>query len=108
MVDNLLMWSDGSGQWPPIVGDKVVAHIKIQNTGGQELTLNYIGVRGRRGGSEYWDIGWWTMTLQPGEDWELNPNNERPLLVGSYSFRISYHDSFGWHEVGNEIIFTVD
>lgn len=94
-------------QWPPRVGDKVVAHIKVQNTGGQTLHLTNIGVRGRRNGSENWDIGWWPKELASGEVWEFNPNNERPLQGGNYSFRISYQDESGWHEIGNKINFIV-
>jgi len=105
LVDSLQLRSDGSGKWPPQVGDKLVAHIKVRNAGEQAISVK-IGVRGRRNGSENWDIGWWDVTLQPGQEWGLDPNNERPLQSGSYSFRVSYRQDGRWHEIGNEVNFT--
>jgi hypothetical protein len=108
LVDDLSLRSDGSGAWPPQVGDKLIAHIKVRNAGDQSLHVEHIGVRGRRNGSENWDIGWWTIDLNGGQEWSLDPNNERPLQEGSYSFRISYSlDGSNWTEIGNEINFTV-
>lgn len=107
LMDNLSLWSDGSGQWPPVIGDKLVAHIKVRNSGGETLSLGKIGVRGRKNGGEFWDIGWWSADLGAGQEWQLDPNNERPLEAGNYSFRISYQDNSGWHEIGNEINFSV-
>jgi hypothetical protein len=108
LVDNLSLRTDGSGQWPPRLGDKLVAHIKVRNNCGQTLHLTHIGVRGRRNVNENWDIGWWPKDLAPGEVWEFDPNNERQVQVGNYSFRISYQDGSGWHEIGNEVNFTVN
>ena len=107
LVDNLSLRSDGSGQWPPMVGDKLVAHIKVRKSGGQTLNLENIGVRGWKNGSENWDIGWWSVELGPGQAWKFDPNNERALEAGTYSFRVSYKDNSGWHEIGNEINFSV-
>ena len=105
LVDSLQLHSVGSGKWPPQVGDKLVAHIKVRNAGEQAISVK-VGVRGRRNGSDNWDIGWWDVTLQPGQVWGLDPNNERPLQSGSYSFRISYQQDGQWHEIGNEVNFT--
>ena len=107
LVDNLSLRSDGSGQWPPMVGDKLVAHIKVRNGGGQTISLEKIGVRGRKNGIDFWDIGWWSADLGSGQEWQHDPNNERALEAGNYSFRISYKDNSGWHEIGSEINFTV-
>jgi len=109
LVDNLTLRSDGSGAWPPRVGDKLIAHIKVRNAGDQNLHVEHIGVRGRRNGSENWDIGWWTIDLGGHQEWSLDPNNARPLEAGSYSFRISYSlDGNTWNEIGNEVNFTVE
>ncbi|MGQ9556046.1 MAG: carboxypeptidase regulatory-like domain-containing protein, partial [Anaerolineae bacterium] len=90
------------------VGDKLTAHIHVRNSGGETLHIEHLGVRGRRDSSENWDIGFWTMDLAPGQEWQLDPNNERPLQAGSYSFRISYSlDGSTWQEIGSEISFTV-
>ncbi len=108
LIDNLSLQSDGSGSWPPRVGDKLVAHIKVRNDGDQPLHIEKIGVRGRRNGSEYWDIGFWTIDLSGGQEWTLSPNNQRPLQEGAYSFRISYSlDGTAWNEIGDQITFTV-
>lgn len=67
-----------------------------------------MGVRGRKNGSESWDIGFWSVDVNGRDTWSLDPNNERPLTSGKYSFRISYSlDGSSWTEVGNEINFTV-
>ncbi len=96
-----------SGNWPPRRGDKLIAHIHIRNGGDQRLHIQYIGVRGRRG-SEFWDIGFWAIDLDGHQEWTFDPNNERPLEPGYYSFRISYSlDGSTWKEIGSEINFTV-
>lgn len=107
IVDDATLHTD-SGNWPPRSGDKLIAHIKIRNGGDQSIHVEYIGVRGRRNGSESWDIGFWTVDLNGHQEWSLDPNNERPLSPGNYSFRISYSlDGSSWTEIGPEITFTV-
>lgn len=107
LVDDLTLRTE-SGNWPPQSGQKLIAHIKIQNGGDLPIHIQHIGVRGRRHGSESWDIGFWTIDLNGHDTWSLDPNNERPLASGNYSFRISYSlDGSNWTEVGNEINFTV-
>jgi len=108
LVDNLELRSDGSGSWPPLAGDKLIAHIKVRNGGDESIHVVNIGVRGRRNGSDFWDIGFWSIDLSGHGEWSLDPNNERPLEPGSYSFRISYTlDGSNWIEIGNEINFTI-
>lgn len=108
LVDNLELRSDGSGSWPPLAGDKLIAHIKVRNGGDESIHVANIGIRGRRNGSDFWDIGFWSVDLDGNSEWSLDPNNERPLEPGSYSFRISYTlDGSNWVEIGNEINFTV-
>jgi hypothetical protein len=108
LVDNLSLQSDGSGSWPPRVGDKLIAHIRVRNGGDEQLHVEKIGVRGRRNGSEFWDIGFWTIDLSGHQEWSIAPNNERPLEEGFYIFRISYSlDGNSWTEIGNEITFTI-
>jgi len=107
LVDDLTLRTE-SGNWPPLSGQKIIAHIKIKNGGGLPLHIQHIGVRGRRNSTESWDIGFWTIDLNGQDSWSLDPNNERPLASGNYAFRISYSlDGAAWMEVGNEIIFTV-
>lgn len=107
-VDDLTLQST-SGQWPPQVGDQLVAHIRVRNDSAETQHVEYIGVRGRRNLTEYWDIGFWTTDLVSGQEWLLDPNNERAVLPGDYSFRISYSlDGVEWYEIGNEINFAVD
>lgn len=107
LVDNFSLQTE-SGIWPPQADQKLIAHIKIQNGGDLPVHIEHIGVRGRRNGSESWDIGFWTIDLNGHDVWSLDPNNERPLSTGTYSFRISYSlDGSTWKEVGNEINFTV-
>ena len=97
-----------SGAWPPALGDQLIAHISVSNTTGAPLHVEYIGVRGRKDGTAYWDIGFWTIDIGAGQEWTLDPNNERPLEVGDYSFRVSYSlDGVTWKEIGTEINFTV-
>ncbi len=109
LVDNLSLRADPSGSWPPIAGDKLIAHIKIKNGGDTSIHILHIGVRGRRNGSESWDIGFWGIDVNGHQEWSLDPNNERPLQPGSYSFKISYSiDGSSWVEIGNEINFTVN
>jgi hypothetical protein len=109
LVENLEIRSDGSGAWPPLVGDKLIAHIKVGNGGDESIHIANIGVRGRRNGSDFWDIGFWSIDLDGHGEWSLDPNNERPLEPGNYSFRISYTlDGSNWIEMGNEINFTVE
>lgn len=108
LVDNLELRSDGSGAWPPVAGDKLIAHIKVRNGGDERIHIANIGVRGRKNGSDFWDIGFSTIDLDGHGEWDFNPNNERPLEPGNYSFRISYTlDGSEWIEMGNEINFTV-
>src|SRR5690606_18853252 len=57
LAEPLSFTSDGSGQWPPREGDKIIARIRVANVGDQNLSVPYIGVRGRRNGWETWDIG---------------------------------------------------
>ena len=107
MVDDLTLQTE-SGNWPPQSGQKLIAHIKIQNGGDLPIHIEHIGVRGRRNGSDSWDIGFWTIDLNGRDVWSLDPNNERPLAPGNYSFRISYSlDGSSWIEIGNEIQFSV-
>lgn len=107
LVDDLTLRTE-SGNWPPQAGQKLIAHIKIRNGGDLTLHIEHIGVRGRRNGSDFWDIGFWTVDLNGHDVWSLDPNNERPLVSGNYSFRISYSlDGVNWTEIGNEINFTV-
>ena len=108
LVENLTLQSNPSGNWPPLVSDQLTAHIHIRNNGQQTIHLNHIGVRGRRNGSENWDIGWWAIDLAPGAEWSLDPRNERTLSDGSYSFRISYDYNGTWTEIGNEINFAIN
>ncbi len=107
LIDNLSLQSDGSGAWPPHPGDKLMAHIRVRNNGDRSLHVEHIGVRGRRNGSEVWDIGFWTLDLSGNQEWTLDPNNERPLEPGNYSFRVSYQADGKWNEIGNEVRFTV-
>lgn len=107
LLENLLLRTEG-GSWPPTAGEKLIAHIKIQNGGDLPIHIEHIGVRGRRNGSDTWDIGFWTIELNGRETWSFDPNNERPLTSGNYSFRISYSlNGSDWQEIGNEINFTV-
>ena len=107
LVDNLSLHTE-SGNWPPKNGQKLIAHIKIRNGGDLPIHIEHLGVRGRRNGDESWDIGFWTVDLNGHNEWELTPNNERPLQSGNYSFRISYTlNGSTWVEIGNEINFTV-
>jgi hypothetical protein len=107
LVDPLSLRTE-AGNWPPQSGQKLIAHIKIRNGGDLPIHIEQIGVRGRRNGSEFWDIGFWTIDLNGHDVWSLDPNNERPLAPGNYSFRISYSlDGSTWTEIGNEINFTV-
>jgi hypothetical protein len=107
LVDDLTLYTE-SGNWPPQSGQKLIAHIKIQNGGDLPIHIQHVGVRGRRNGSDSWDIGFWTIDLNGHVAWSLDPNNERPLVPGNYSFRISYSlDGSTWTEVGSEIKFTV-
>ncbi len=107
LVDDLILRTD-SGGWPPQTGSKLIAHIKIRNGGDQPIHVEHVGVRGRRNNDESWDIGFWTVDLNGHQEWSLDPNNERQLIPGNYSFRISYTlDGFTWEEVGQEINFTV-
>ncbi len=107
LVDELSLRTE-AGNWPPQNGQKLIAHIKIRNGGDLPIHIEHIGVRGRRNNSEFWDIGFWTVDLNGDNEWELNPNNERPLQSGNYSFRISYSlNGSTWIEIGNEINFTV-
>ena len=107
-VDPLDLHSEGfPAYWPPCVGQKLIAHIKVRNTCAHSVHLQHMGVRGRRNGTEFWDIGFWEITIPAGVTWELNPNNERLLEPGWYCFRISYSpDGTGWCEIGNDICFT--
>lgn len=107
LLDELTLRTE-SGNWPPQSGQKILAHIKIQNGGDLPIHIQHIGVRGRRNGSESWDIGFWTIDLNGHDVWSLDPNNERPLQSGNYSFRISYSlEGSNWTELGREINFTV-
>jgi hypothetical protein len=107
LVDDLRLYTE-PGDWPPQAGQKLIAHIKVKNGGDLNVHVQHIGVRGRRNGSESWDIGFWTIDVNGRDTWSLDPNNERPLASGNYSFRISYSlDGSTWTEVGNEINFTV-
>lgn len=107
LVDDLTLRTD-SGGWPPQSGNKLIAHIKIRNGGDQPIHIEHVGVRGRRNGNDSWDIGFWTIDLNGKQEWSLDPNNERPLVAGNYSFRISYSlDGVNWNETGPEINFTV-
>jgi hypothetical protein len=107
LVDDLRL-STESGAWPPEAGQKLIAHIKIKNGGDLPIHVQHIGVRGRRNGSESWDIGFWSIDINGHDLWEFNPNNERQLASGNYSFRISYSlDGSSWIEAGNEINFRV-
>jgi len=107
LADDLTLRTE-SGNWPPQSGQKVIAHIKIQNGGDLPIHIEHIGVRGRRNGSDSWDIGFWTIDLNGHDAWSLDPNNERPLVSGNYSFRISYSlNGSTWTEVGSEINFMV-
>ncbi len=96
------------GNWPPEEGQKLIANINFENTTGQAMNIQHIGVRGRRNGMDFWDIGFWSINLEAGQTWSFEANNERPLEPGNYSFRVSYSlDGTTWTEVGNEINFTV-
>lgn len=107
LVDELRLYTE-SGNWPPNSGQKLIAHIKIKNGGDLPIHIQNMGVRGRKNGSESWDIGFWSVDVNGRDTWSLDPNNERPLTSGKYSFRISYSlDGSSWTEVGNEINFTV-
>jgi uncharacterized repeat protein (TIGR01451 family) len=95
--------------WPPAAGQKLVATISFENDSGGPMQIKHIGVRGRRNGSDFWDIGFWSIDLDTDQTWTFEANNERPLEPGDYSFRVSYSlDGNTWTEVGNEINFTVD
>lgn len=107
LVDNLTLRTE-SGGWPPQNGNKLIAHIKVRNGGDLSIHVEHLGVRGRRNGGETWDIGFWTMDLNGHQGWSLDPNNERSLIPGNYSFRISYSlDGSNWKEIGTEINFTI-
>ncbi|MBN1315515.1 MAG: hypothetical protein JXA42_08605, partial [Anaerolineales bacterium] len=89
-------------------GDHLIATFQIDNTSDDSMHLVHAGVRGRRNGTEYWDIGFWEVTIQPHDTFSLEADNERPLEPGDYSFRVSYStDGDNWTEIGNEINFTV-
>jgi len=107
-VDPLELHSEGfPTHWPPCVGRKLIAHIKVRNTCPYSVHVEHMGVRGRRDGIHFWDIGFWEIDIAAGATWELDPNNERPLEPGSYSFRISYSpDGMTWCEIGNQVDFT--
>ena len=107
LIDDLTLRTE-SGNWTPQAGQKIIAHIRIRNGGDLLLHIQHLGVRGRRNGSDSWDIGFWTVDLNGHQEWSLDPNNERPLEPGNYSFRISYSlDGSNWVEIGNEINFTM-
>lgn len=107
LVDDLSLRTE-SGNWPPQAGEKLIAHIKVRNGGDLLLHIEHLGVRGRKNGSDFWDIGFWTVDLNGHQEWSLDPNNERPLEPGNYSFRLSYSlNGSKWTEIGSEINFTV-
>ncbi len=96
------------GLWPPPPGRKVIAKFHIDNPSAFPQHLVHAGVRGRRNGAEFWDIGFWEVDIPANGTFNLEANNERLLEPGDYSFRVSYtEDGVTWTEVGNEINFTV-
>lgn len=107
LVDDLQLTTP-AGNWPPNKGDKLIAHIHIRNGGDQPLQIVHIGVKGRRNGNEYWDIGFWSITLNGNEPWSSDPHNERPLESGEYSFQLTYSlDGTTWELLGSEYKFTI-
>jgi hypothetical protein len=108
LAEPLSFTSEGSGQWPPRQGDKIIARIRVANVGDQSLHVPYIGVRGRRNGWETLDIGWFSVDIAGHSTWSLDANNEHALEQGDYAFRVSYSlDGQDWVELGNEVTFTV-
>jgi hypothetical protein len=107
LLDDLRLTTP-AGDWPPKKGDKLIAHIHIRNGGDQPLQIVHIGVKGRRNGNEFWDIGFWSITLNGNEPWSFDPNNERPLESGEYSFQLTYSlDGTTWELLGSEYKFTI-
>jgi hypothetical protein len=107
LVDDLRL-STPAGNWPPQRGDKLIAHIRIRNGGDQPLQLTHVGVKGRRNGDEFWDIGFWSITLNGDQSWNFDANNERPLEPGEYAFQLVYSlDGTTWVLLGSEYQFTV-
>lgn len=108
LAEPLSFTSEGSGQWPPRQGDKIIARIRVANVGDQSLHVPYIGVRGRRNGWETLDIGWFSVDIAGHSTWSLDANNEHALEQGDYAFRVSYSlDGQDWVELGNEVTFSV-
>jgi len=107
LVDDLPLTTP-AGNWPPNKGDRLIAHIHISNGGDQPLQIEHIGVKGRRNGIENWDIGFWSITLNGHDSWSFDPNNERPLESGEYSFQLTYSsDGPTWVLLGSDYTFTI-
>lgn len=114
VLEGFRMESVGSGQWPPLAGDRLIAYLRLHNRGEQTLRRNF-KVEGRRmvGGveafhdGEGWDFGQETVSFEPDETLPICVSNERLLIPGEYSFQMVLEGFAGWDPIGSPIYFTV-
>jgi hypothetical protein len=108
VTSELLVYSEGSGEWPPLSGDQLLAFYMLQNNTTQTLNFENLGVFGTRV-----DGGDWSLyhiepvSLTPGNYWAFDKTFPETLVPGDYQFVISYQDAAGWHTLGSNVNFTV-
>ena len=105
----LVLYSEGyPGVWPPCVGGKLKAQMHVRNRCGYPVIVRWLGAKGRRSGdTEYWDMIYENIEISAGDTWVFEPNIEKPLEPGSYSFQYTCSpDGNSWSEFGDQKTFT--
>lgn len=106
MVDPFTL-STESSNWPPVIGDKLKAHVHVKNGGTADLSLNYFGIKGGRIDGEVWDAALPLPSLKVNEEYEVDIVWDNQFIPGNYSFQIVYDDGTGMKPLGTSVTFTV-
>ena len=106
---DLLLYSEGSGEWPPLVDDQLLGFFMIQNESDQPMNLEKIGIYGTKNENDSWSLYYpEAVSVAPGEYWVFDKEFANKLVAGDYKFVISYKDASGWQTLGSYSEFSVE
>ena len=108
VVGGLRLWSDGSGDWPPRVGDRLMGRYSLRNAGTLAVRLETLGIRVLMNGSEEWSV--WSevgVDLHPGGTTRFESGSEHPLQAGHYLAQAAWRTSGNEQRLGRAYEFDV-
>lgn len=89
----------------PAINQETTGTYRVKNTGGQAITIEYLGIQGRLDGNLNGvsaDFNWvQNLTLQPGEEYTYSSGRSFNR-IGSWRLRPNYRMNGGWSDVHRE------